>query len=193
MSQVPTEHIPVTGMNSRPHDARMVDYFPLVYDELRNLAHRYFQNERGDHTLQATALVHETFLRVAREDRSDLKNRQQFFALAATFMRRILVNHAKRHNRVKRGGKHERISMDFAELAMPIQQPELLALDGAIRRLSKIDQRKARVVEMRYFAGLTIEEVANVLETSTATVKRDWLFAKAWLLREISGTAPKSE
>ncbi|GJM23984.1 MAG: DNA-directed RNA polymerase sigma-70 factor [Phycisphaerae bacterium] len=164
----------------------MVDFFPLVYDELRALAGHYFQGERRDHTLQPTALVHEAYMRLAREDRSEPKNRQQFFAIAATFMRRILVNHAKSHNRIKRGGNFSRVPLDqFPEASAPMQPSELLALDSAIGRLARIDARKASIVELRYFAGLTINEVADILDTSPATVKRDWLFAKTWLLREI--------
>lgn len=159
---------------------------PLVYDELRSLADRYLQCERPDHTLQATALVHEAYVRLSEQKQRHWENPEQFFGIAATFMRRILVNHARRHGRHKRGGTCRRVALNEALVVSPEPQPELFALDEALNRLAAVDPRKARTVELRYFAGLSIEETAKVLAVAPATVKRDWLFAKAWLLREIS-------
>ncbi len=167
-------------------DSQVARLLPLVYDELRRLADQCFQYERHNHTLQPTALVHEAYIRLAGQDSFEWRNRKQFFAVAATFMRRILVNHAKRRGRLKRGGGRRPLTLDTSLVGSETPQPELLALDEALGRLAEADARKARVVELRYFAGLSIEEVAEVLAISSATVKRDWLFAKAWLLREIS-------
>ncbi len=160
------------------------DLMPLVYQELRRLAQSYFRGERTGHTLQATALVHEAFLRLTAGSATPLQNRSHFFALAATAMRRILIDHARRARAEKRGGHLAPLSLDEAKDA-PAGSVDVLTLDILLRQLEEIDPRQGRIVEMRSFAGLGIEEIAQVLGLSEATVKRDWTMAKAWLRREI--------
>jgi RNA polymerase sigma-70 factor, ECF subfamily len=159
---------------------------PLLYEELQRIAHRRLQNERADHTLATTDLVHEAYLKLVGLDEIEWKNRAQFFALAAQAMRRILVDYEVRRKAQKRGGERRKISLD--EVSLPVEQSadELLALDDALQRLGALDERHARVVECRYFAGMTIEETAGALAVSPATVKRDWTLARAWLHRELS-------
>jgi len=157
---------------------------PLVYNELHRLASSYMRRERRNHTLQPTALLNEAYLRLLGQNRTDWRSRAQFFGVAAQFMRRILVDHARARVSAKRlGGAAE--PLDEATVAAPSRPPELLALDEALERLARVDPRKARVVELRYFGGLTVEETADVLEVSAITVMRDWSFAKAWLQREL--------
>ena len=174
------------GLNDGPSKSEVAKLLPLVYDELRCLADRYLQQERSNHTLQATALVHEAYMRLSEQKDVKWQNPAQFFCVAATFMRRILVNHAKSHQRLKRGGTRRKVSLEENLIVTQQPQPELVTLDEALTRLAEVDPRKARMVELRYFAGLSIEEVAKLLDVSPATVKRDWILAKAWLLREIS-------
>jgi RNA polymerase sigma-70 factor, ECF subfamily len=159
---------------------------PLVYEELQRIAHRRLQNERSDHTLVTTDLVHEAYLKLVGLDHIEWKSRAQFFALAAQAMRRILVDYAVRRKAQKRGGERRKVSLD--EVSLPIEQraDELLALDDALQRLAALDERHSRVVECRYFAGMSIEETAEALGVSPATVKRDWTLARAWLHRELS-------
>jgi RNA polymerase sigma factor (TIGR02999 family) len=161
---------------------------PVVYGELRRLAESYVQRERPDHTLQATALVHEAYMRLVDQRSVDWKNRAQFFAMAAKMMRRILVNHAEAHSAAKRGGGAQKLSLDDAISFFAEQQLDLLELNEALDRLSTLDERQARIIELRFFGGLTVDEVADVLEVSPATVKREWDMAKTWLLRELSKT-----
>jgi RNA polymerase sigma factor (TIGR02999 family) len=157
----------------------------LVYNELRALARRYLRRESSGHTLQTTALVHEAYLRLIGQHEVQWQNRNHFFAVAAQAMRRILVNHAKAQKRAKRGGHWRRITLD--ETLLMTNQPslDLIALDEALAKLEALDGRKARLVEVRFFAGMTVNETAEVLGVSPATVKRDWSLAKTWLLREI--------
>jgi RNA polymerase sigma factor (TIGR02999 family) len=158
---------------------------PVVYGELRRLARHYVRRERPDHTLQATALVHEAYMRLVDQRGVTWQNRAHFFGVAAQLMRRILVDYARRHRAAKRGGSFVQVSLNDA-LALPEEQGEdVLALDDALERLAAIDPRQARVVELRLFSGLTVEEAAEVLDVSAATVKREWTMAKAWLSREI--------
>jgi RNA polymerase sigma-70 factor (ECF subfamily) len=161
---------------------------PIVYSELRRMATRYMRNERPGHTLQSTALVHEAYTRLVDYKRMQWQNRAHFFAIAAQLMRRILVEHARRHG-VKRGGGFHHISLDEAPmLANPSEgDPDLVALDDAMNDLARLDPRKVQVVEMRYFGGLSVEETAEVLKISTVTVKRDWRSARTWLYRELTG------
>jgi RNA polymerase sigma-70 factor (ECF subfamily) len=168
------------------HDA--ADRFmPVLYDELRRQARRYLNRERPNHTLQTTALVHETYLRMTEQAGIEWRNRSQFFAIAAQMMRRILVNYAVKRNREKRGGGIEDVSLDETILVDNEDGGEdLLALDEALTRLEKLDERQARVVELRYFSGLSIEDTAEVLAISPATVKREWNMARAWLKAELS-------
>lgn len=160
---------------------------PAVYQELRRLAGQYLRRERVEHTLQATALVHEAYLRLIDQKNVQWQNRAHFYGVAAQMMRRILVDHARRHLSEKRGGRQQKLSLDDA-LELPEKRHwNLVALDDALTRLAEIDERKCRVVELRFFGGLSVEETAEVLDVAPATVMRDWAMAKAWLLREMSG------
>lgn len=161
---------------------------PIVYDELRRLARRYIRGERPGHSLQPTALVNEAYLRLVDYKRMKWQNRAHFFAVSAQLMRRILVEHARRHN-VKRGGDVPHVSLDEATVlgAGETADPNLVALDDAMNALEKVDPRKVQVVEMRFFGGLSVEETAEVLKVSPITVMRDWSTAKAWLYRELTG------
>jgi RNA polymerase sigma factor (TIGR02999 family) len=158
---------------------------PLVYDELRNLAHRYMVQERGGHTLQTTALVNEVYLKFANRDGLRAQNRAHFLALAARQMRCILVDHARGHAREKRGGDAQKVPLDEAVIVSNDRSAEMLALDEALNGLAKFDERKSRVAELRFFAGLTVEETAEALSISPETVNRDWRLAKAWLRKEL--------
>jgi RNA polymerase sigma-70 factor, ECF subfamily len=158
---------------------------PIVYSELRRLARRYMQRERAGHTLQTTALVHEAYTRLVDYKRMQWKSRAHFFAVAAQLMRRILVEHARRRN-LKRGAGFRHLSLEES-LISDAYEPELVELDDAMTALEKLDHRKAQVVEMRYFGGLSVEETAEVLQVSLVTVKRDWRAAKLWLYRELTG------
>ena len=161
---------------------------PFVYQELHRQARQYLRRERSNHTLQTTALVHEAYLRLIEQRFVDWQNRAHFFGLAANMMRRILVNYAVSQNRLKRGGKDETLPLEEALcVAVEERDVDLLALDRALNELAELDERQARIVELRYFGDLTIEETAEVLSISTATVKRDWNMAKAWLRAELSG------
>jgi len=158
---------------------------PLVYDELRRLAAGYFKRERSDHTLQPTALVHEAYIKLVDQRVVQWESRGHFLGVAATLMRRILMDHARGHDAVKRGGLQHRIELDDG-LALTEQRAiELIGLDEALTQLALIDAEQAKIVELRYFGGLSVEETAEVLNLSTATVKRYWNSAKAWLYREI--------
>lgn len=160
---------------------------PAVYQELRRLARQYLQRERGDHTLQPTALVHEAYLRLANQKGAHWQNRAQFFAVAGQLMRRILVDHARAHLAEKRGGHAEKIELNEAALPPEERAANLVALDDALTELAVVDARKSRVVELRFFGGLTIDETAEAMSLNAATVRRDWTFAKAWLHRAIRG------
>jgi RNA polymerase sigma factor (TIGR02999 family) len=161
---------------------------PLVYDELRTLAGRSLRHERTGHTLQGTALVHEAYLKLVDQRRVRWQDRAHFFAVAAQVMRRILVDHARRHGAAKRGSGKPGLPPDEADAAAP-QAPlvDWLALDRALDRLATIDERQVRIVELRFFGGLTIEETAEVLKISQATVKNEWSLARGWLYRELQG------
>ena len=160
---------------------------PLVYDELRGQAHRYLRRERKNHTLQTTALVHEAFLKMVEQRAVHWENRAHFFWLASEMMRRILVDYAKNRNRLKRGGDVEIVSFDSAwQIAVDASDVDLLNLDEALTRLAELDEQQSRIVQLRFFSGLNIEETAEVLSISPATVKRDWNMAKAWLHHELS-------
>ena len=159
---------------------------PLVYRELRRLAGHYMRRERPGHTLQASALVNEAYLRLVDYRRMQWQNRAHFFAVAAQAMRRVLVEHARSRQYAKRGGTAQRISLDDVAILTDQQAAELVALDDALTSLEALDARKARIVELRYIGGLSIEETAETLGVSTATVERDWRSAKAWLYRAIS-------
>ena len=158
---------------------------PLVYDELRRMAHRYVQRERSGHTLQTTALVHEVYLRLAGDQQIEWRDRAHFFAVSAQVMRHILIDHARRRRYAKRGGDAPHVSLTDANAMTQERAKELVSLDEALDELAKLDQRKAKVVELRYFGGLSLEETAEVIEISVMTVRRDWRAAKAWLFRRM--------
>lgn len=166
------------------HDAAGL-LVPMVYGELRRMASRYMRWERPDHTLQPTALVHEAYLRLVGQ-REDWRNRAHFFGVAAQIMRRILVDHARSHHAEKRGGAMRKVTLDEALVYSEEKSGELLVVDAALTRLEQWDPRQGRIVELRFFGGLTVEETAEVLGISPKTVKRDWSMARAWLRGEIS-------
>jgi len=178
----------VTGLlvRWRSGDREALDALtPLVYDELRRLAKSYLRRERPDHTLDGTALVHEAYMRLVDQRSVEWRNRNHFFALAAELIRRILVDHARARIAAKRGGASVKLSLDEALAPADEKDLNILALDDALLALAKADPQQSRIVELRYFAGLTIEETADVMEISPATVKRDWTTAKAFLKREM--------
>ena len=158
----------------------------LVYDDLRRLAGAYMQDERKNHTLQATALVHEAYLRMVDWKNVSWENRAQFFAVAAQVMRHVLVDHARTKNAAKREGSQQKLALDEAVSFAEEREFDLLALEEALLTLEKLDPRQAKIVELRFFGGLSIEEAAHVLKISTTTVKREWTIAKAWFQRELS-------
>lgn len=159
---------------------------PLVYAELHDLAVSYLRRERSDHTLQPTALVHEAYLRLVDQRSTTWQNRAHFFGIAAQAMRRILLDHARRKRAGKREGAAQRVTLDEGVAETPQRSIDLIALDVALERLKAMDERQYKVVELRFFGGLDVEQTAEVLGISPATVKRDWTFAKAWLQRELS-------
>lgn len=167
------------------HDA-LDKLTPLVYDELRRIAHRYMQQERGGHTLQTTALVHEAYVRLVGGQKIEWQNRAHFYGVVAQVMRHVLIDHARRLQYIKHGGDAQRISLEDVAVMPHARAAELLALDEALDELARLDPRKARVVELRYFGGLSIEETADVLDISAMTVRRDWRAAKAWLYRALN-------
>jgi len=172
---------------NREAESRLV---PLVYDELRKLARHYMRSERPDHTLQATALVHEAYLRLIGQREVDWHNRAHFFGVAAQSMRRILVDHARAHLAEKRGGADKAMSLDEASAIGNAGRGDLVVLDEALARLAARDPRQSRIVELRFFGGLKEEEVAEVLGVSSRTVKREWRMARAWLYKEIQRDTP---
>jgi len=168
---------------------------PLVYDELKRLARSYMRRERPEHTLQATALVHEAYLKLIKQQSVNWQGRSHFFAIAAQLMRRILIDHARGHLREKRGGTKVILPLDEGLVFSPEHSEELVKLDEALERLSKLDARQSRIVELRFFGGLSVEETAKFLGISPKTVKRDWSVAKVWLhgeLRRYDGDVPKA-
>jgi RNA polymerase sigma factor (TIGR02999 family) len=159
---------------------------PLVYEELRRLARNFIARERADHTLQATALVHEAYLRIVDEKRVSWQNRAHFYGMAARLMRRILVDHARAHNAAKRGGLEQKLTLDEARDLPTKNAVELVALDGALESFAQTYPRKSEVVELKFFGGLDTKEISEVLQVSEKTVLRDWNFAKLWLCRELN-------
>ncbi len=194
----------VTQMLLRHHqgdEKALAELFPVVYDELRKIAAGYMRRESAGHTLQATALVNEAYFRLVDQKAVEWQNRAHFYGIAAQIMRRILVDHARARLAEKRGGGVTRLALDDAiEKGFGMAEgqglwdgqggPDLVLLDDALNELAKINARQAQVVEMRFFGGLSVEETAEALKTSPATVKRDWNFARAYLLKELTGTAP---
>jgi RNA polymerase sigma factor (TIGR02999 family) len=181
----PRDITALLGNWGRGDEAALNQLLPLVYAELRRVAARQLRHERPHHTLQPTALVHEAYLRLVDQRRADWQNRAHFFGVAARVMRRILVDHARRHGASKRGEGVSCLSIDEAKNVAASSEVPILALDHALDRLEQVDAELAKVVELRAFGGLTIEEAAQVLSVSPSTAKRDWRTAKAWLNREL--------
>ncbi|MBL8877575.1 MAG: sigma-70 family RNA polymerase sigma factor [Phycisphaerales bacterium] len=159
--------------------------FPLMYDELRALAGSFFRNQPADHTLQPTALVHEAFVKLVQHSTLESGDRAHFMALAARVMRQVLVDHARGRSREKRGGDQRRVSLDSVDLPADGREIDVLALEEAMSRLGQLSEQKARLVELRFFGGLTEDEAADVLQISRAAASRDWRFARAWLINEL--------
>ena len=163
------------------------ELLPLIYGELRKLASNYLRRERSGHTLQPTALVHEAYLRLVDQNQVQWQNRAHFFGVAAQMMRRILVDHARAHDAEKRGGEFQKLSLDQnLDVSGSDQDLNLVALDDALNRLAELDTQKSKIVELRFFGGLSVEETAEVLNVSAPTVKRQWRMAKAWLYGQVS-------
>jgi RNA polymerase sigma factor (TIGR02999 family) len=174
---------------SRGDRQALSDLTPLVYDELRRLASRYLRRERPDHTLQSTALAHEAYLRLIDQKQVQWQNRAHFFGVASQMIRRILVDHARSHRAGKRGADAVKLSLDEA-IAVPQKRDlDLVALDDSLCALTELDPQQGRIVELRFFGGLSIEETAEVIRVSAATVKREWTMAKAWLYRDMTHRA----
>jgi RNA polymerase sigma factor (TIGR02999 family) len=182
----PSETTKVLGEIARGDASASERLMPLVYDELRALAGSYMQRENAGHILQPTALVHEAFLKLVDQSRVDWKGRTHFYAVGAQIMRRILVDHARSKSRQKRGGDRQQISLDEGLVLSISRGEDLLALDEALDKLSNLDERQAKIVELRFFGGLTVEEVAEVLGVSKRTIENEWTMVRAWLRRELS-------
>jgi RNA polymerase sigma factor (TIGR02999 family) len=174
---------------SQGDDAALTRLTPLVYEELRRLAHHHMVGQRPDHTLQTTALVNEAYLRLAGQTNPSWQDRAHFFAVAARAMRQILVNYAESLRTQKRGGGALKVELNEAAIVSPEQLKEIADVHEALERLATVDSRKARVVELKYFAGLSHNEIAEVMKTSVITIRRDWAFAKAWLHKELNNAA----
>ena len=184
---------PVTALLARwrAGDSQALEsLIPLVYDELRSLAQHYLRRERSNHTLQSTALVHEAYVRLAGQDPPALQNRSHFFGIAARLMREILVDHARAQQAAKRGAAACTLALDEALKVAGRTDLDVLLLDDALKELARLDDRQSRIVELRFFTGLSIDETAEVMNISAATVSREWTTARAWLHREISGRSP---
>ena len=166
------------------HQDAASELIPVIYRELHRLAARHLRHERPDHTLQPTALVNEAYIKLVAQ-RNDWQSRAHFFAVASNLMRRILVDYARRNLRAKRGGGNAKLSLDEVLLVAPDRPDKMLALDESLTRLEKMDARQARIIELRYFGGLTVDEVGKILALSTTTVRREWTSAKAWLYGEL--------
>ncbi|HEX2269961.1 MAG TPA: sigma-70 family RNA polymerase sigma factor [Pyrinomonadaceae bacterium] len=169
------------------NQAALDELYPLVYDELHRLARRYMSRERKGHTLQTTALINEAYVRLVDQRNVQWANRSHFFAISAQIMRRILIDHARRHAYAKRGGGAQQVSLDESAVIALDNLSEFLRLDEALQSLAELDPRRSRVVELRYFGGLNNEEIAGVLKISENTVIRDWNMARAWLYRQLTG------
>ena len=166
----------------------MDELYPLVYDELHRLARRYMSRERKGHTLQTTALINEAYVRLVDQKNVHWANRSHFFAISAQIMRRILIDHARRYAYAKRGGRAQQVSLEEVAIVASERGSELLRLDEALKSLAEMDPRRSQVVELRYFGGLSNEEIAGVLHVSENTVTRDWNMARAWLYQQLTGS-----
>lgn len=187
MSQTSTHEVTQLLLDWSNGDKRALNkLMPLVYDELRRLAHRYMSREREGHTMQTTALVNEAYVRLINRKNVQWQNRAHFFAIAAELMRTILVDHARMHASAKRGGGARKLSLEEGLVVSQERAAEVVALDDALHALAALDPKQSRIVELRFFGGLTIEETAEVLKLSVATIKREWSTAKAWLYHELT-------
>lgn len=190
MQRGPSNQVTELLVRWRGGDKAALDsLIPLVYGELRRIAQHYLSNERPDHTLQSTALVHEAYVRLTQQQVPHWQNRAHFFAVAAQLMRQILVDHARNHRASKRGGKVCKLALDEAEEQPQAGDVDIVALDDALNSLAAMDMQQCRVVELKFFGGLSIEDTAEVLGISPSTVKRDWITARAWLYRELDRSA----
>jgi RNA polymerase sigma factor (TIGR02999 family) len=172
---------------SKGNEFALEQLMPLVYEELRKMARRYMRRQPSGHTFQTTELIHEAYLKLARAEEQNWQNRAHFFGIASQAMRHILVDYARSKQSQKRGGLQQKITLDETAMVSSKRSDEIIALDDALQQLNQFDERKSRVVELKYFGGLTNEEIAEVLKMSPETVKRDWRFARTWLLRELTG------
>lgn len=188
MNETPNEITEQLIAWSNGDEAALDALIPAVYQELRRMADYYLRGENTGHSLQPTALVHEAYMRLIDQTKVEWQNRAHFFGVAAQMMRRILVDHAKSKHRVKRGGTAPKVSLDETVSLSNERAAELVALDDALKVLNELDERKSRIVELRYFGGLTVDETAQVLGVSDKTVMRDWSLAKAWLYAQLSQT-----
>jgi RNA polymerase sigma factor (TIGR02999 family) len=189
----PTRVTTLLSELSNGSERAFAELMPLVYSELRRLASYHLRRERSDHTLQPTALVHEAYLRLVDQKDAHWKNKEQFVRVASQVMRRILVDYSRGHQAAKRGGAIEKVFLEEASVPGKGRAADVVALDAALNRLAEVDPQQARLVELRYFGGLSIEEAAGVLAISPATVKRHWNVAKAWLARELRGNQNSNE
>ena len=190
MTQPPRQH-EITELLAEWRDGNqsaLDELYPLVYNELHRLARRYMSRERKGHTLQTTALINEAYVRLVDQKNVQWANRSHFFAISAQIMRRILIDHARRHAYAKRGGGAQQVSLEEAATVAPDLGLELIRLDEALKTLAEMDPRRSQVVEMRYFGGLNNEEIAGVLRISENTVTRDWNMARAWLYQQLTGS-----
>ena len=191
MQRGPSNQVTELLVRWRGGDKAALDrLMPLVYTELRRIANRYLQGERSDHTLQSTALVHEAYVRMTEQNLPEWQNRAHFFAVAAQIMRQILVDYARSHRASKRGGDVYKLALEEAEEQPRVIDVDIVALDDALKSLAEMDEQQSRVVELKFFGGLSIEDTAEVLGISSSTVKRDWITARAWLYRELNRSAP---
>jgi RNA polymerase sigma factor (TIGR02999 family) len=191
LSKTPKQH-EITQLLAEWSDGNqsaLDELYPLVYDELHRLARRYMSRERQGHTLQTTALINEAYVRLVDQRNVHWANRSHFFAISAQIMRRILIDHARRHAYAKRGGGAQQVSLDEAAIVTRTAGAELLRLDEALKSLAEMDPRRSQVVELRYFGGLNNEEIAGVLNISENTVTRDWNMARAWLYQQLTENA----
>ena len=186
MDPAPGDVTVLLGELSAGNKAALAEIVPLLYSELRRLASSYLRRERGDHTLQATALVNEAYLRLIQQREPHWGNRDQFMGIAAQLMRRILVDYGRSHRASKRGGDADKVVLEEALVVCKQRGADVVALDDALNRLAELDPQQARIVELRFFGGLSVEQTAGALEISPATVKRKWTVAKAWLARELA-------
>ena len=192
MAAIPQEITQLLLNWSKGDKAALDQLVPLVYPELRRLAQRYMRRENSAHTLQTSALINEAYLRIVDQQEVEWQDRAHFFAVAAQVMRHILIDHARRHRYAKRGAGARHVPLDETAIISQERATEFLALDDALTRLATVDARKSQIVELRFFGGLTVEEIAEVMKLSPITIKREWRSAKAWLHSEIAGSDRRS-